>query len=221
MEFTDPACDVPVLPTKALPLRSIADSTPAAASCAVGFAVETWSAALSAPGNLTISAKPADLPADCTPVPTPVEAHNTTHAMDPEPAVALHAICFPSNPVPAAARTLVHCQPNLDFSNVSSGSQGFLDLPTKISSNLSEELYPRPLCQPTSIIPSALLNSQSPTHMCCPHLMVGCSSSIHSARLVVRPAYAPHCRQMHCCWRSGKRSGRLALRGPWRSHHLH
>ncbi|KAH8033761.1 hypothetical protein HPB51_015793 [Rhipicephalus microplus] len=63
-EFTDPASDVPVLPTKTLPLLSVADWTSAAAPCAIGFAAETWSAALSAPGDSTTSAAPADLPAD-------------------------------------------------------------------------------------------------------------------------------------------------------------
>ncbi|KAH8026281.1 hypothetical protein HPB51_017819 [Rhipicephalus microplus] len=124
LEFTDPASDGPVLPTKALPLRSIADSTLAAAPCAVRFAVETWSAALSAPGDSTISVKPADLPADFTPLPTPLEAHDTTHTVGPELVVVLHTINLPSTPMPAA-QTLVDCQSNHDVTGVSSGSQGF------------------------------------------------------------------------------------------------
>ncbi|KAH8009348.1 hypothetical protein HPB51_015671 [Rhipicephalus microplus] len=92
-----------------LPATGHIDSTPAAVPCTVAFAAETSSAELSVPGDLTTSAGPADLPADSPPVPAPVEARDTTHAMDPEPAVTLHAISFPCTPVPAA-QNLVECQ---------------------------------------------------------------------------------------------------------------
>ncbi|KAH8008736.1 hypothetical protein HPB51_003383 [Rhipicephalus microplus] len=42
------------------------------------FVAETFSAAHSALGNSTTPAKPAHSPAECMPVSTPVEAHNTT-----------------------------------------------------------------------------------------------------------------------------------------------
>ncbi|KAH8036098.1 hypothetical protein HPB51_017754 [Rhipicephalus microplus] len=93
------------------------DSTPAAAPCTVAYAVETWSAELSVPGDSTTSAGPADLPADYPPVPAPVEARDTTHTMDPEPAVTLYSISFPRTPVPAA-QNLVDCQHLLTSSSM-------------------------------------------------------------------------------------------------------
>ncbi|KAH8021659.1 hypothetical protein HPB51_016055 [Rhipicephalus microplus] len=95
-----------------LPATGHIDSTPAAAPCPVAFAAETWSAERSVPGDSTTSAGPADLPAGSPPVPAPVEARDTTHTMDPEPTVTLHAISFPCTPVPAA-QNLVDCQPLL------------------------------------------------------------------------------------------------------------
>ncbi|KAH8026107.1 hypothetical protein HPB51_016117 [Rhipicephalus microplus] len=100
-----------------LPATGHIDSTPAAAPCTVAFAAETWSAELSVPDNSTTSAGPADLPADSPHVPAPVEAHDTTHTMDPEPAVTLHAISFPCTPVPAA-QNLVDCQHLLTSSSM-------------------------------------------------------------------------------------------------------
>lgn len=180
LEFTDPASDVPVLATKTLLLLSVADSTRATASCAIRFAAKTWLTALSTPGDLTASARLADLPADSTPVPAAVEARDTTHTMDPEPAVTLHAISFPGTPVPAA-QTLMDCQPKNDFSNLSHGSQNFADIPARIFSRLSEEPRQTLWCQPTSRIPSAILDSHSTTHpSSCHRLKVGCSSSMHS-----------------------------------------
>ncbi|KAH8028269.1 hypothetical protein HPB51_014224 [Rhipicephalus microplus] len=93
------------------------DSTPAAAPYTVAFAAETWSAELSVPGDSTTSAGPADLPADSPPVPASVETRDTTHTMDPEPAVTLHAISFPCTPVPAA-QNLVDCQHLLTSSSM-------------------------------------------------------------------------------------------------------
>ncbi|KAH8008947.1 hypothetical protein HPB51_007612 [Rhipicephalus microplus] len=100
-----------------LPATGHIDSTPATAPCTVTFTAETWSAELSVPGNSTTSAVPADLPADSPPVPAPVEARDTTHTMDPEPAVTLHAISFPCTPVPAA-QNVVDCQHLLTSSSM-------------------------------------------------------------------------------------------------------
>ncbi|KAH7987063.1 hypothetical protein HPB51_026565 [Rhipicephalus microplus] len=100
-----------------LPATGHIDSTSAAAPCTVAFAAETWSAELSVPGDSTTSAEPPDLPADSPPVPAPVEARDTTHTMDPEPAVTLHAISFPCTPVPAA-QNLVNCQHLLTTSSM-------------------------------------------------------------------------------------------------------
>ncbi|KAH8021749.1 hypothetical protein HPB51_016813 [Rhipicephalus microplus] len=100
-----------------LPATGHIDSTPAAAPCTVAFAAETWSAELSVPGDLTTSAGPADFPAESPPVPALVEAHDTTHTMDPEPAVTLHAISFPCTPVPAA-QNLVDSQRLLTSSSM-------------------------------------------------------------------------------------------------------
>ncbi|KAH8022928.1 hypothetical protein HPB51_006358 [Rhipicephalus microplus] len=121
LKLTNPASDVPVLPTKALPLLSVADSTPASAPCTLRFAAETWSAALSAPGDLTTSAGPADLRRDSMPVPAPVEAHDTIHTIDPDPTVTLHAIIFPGTVV-SFAQTFVNFRPKYDFFNVSDSS---------------------------------------------------------------------------------------------------
>ncbi|KAH8036017.1 hypothetical protein HPB51_016321 [Rhipicephalus microplus] len=100
-----------------LPATGHIDATPAAAPCTVAFAAETWPAELSVPGDSTTSAGPADLPADSPPVPAPVEARDTTHTMDQEPAVTLHAISFPCTPVPAA-QNLVDCQHLLTSSSM-------------------------------------------------------------------------------------------------------
>ncbi|KAH7950630.1 hypothetical protein HPB51_028337 [Rhipicephalus microplus] len=100
-----------------LPATGHIDSTPATAPCTVAFTAETWSAELSVPGDSTTSAGRADLPADCPPVPAPVEARDTTHTMDPAPAVPLHAISFPCTPVPAA-QNLVDCQHLLTSSSM-------------------------------------------------------------------------------------------------------
>ncbi|KAH8020361.1 hypothetical protein HPB51_000994 [Rhipicephalus microplus] len=60
------------------------------------------------------------------PVPTSVKAHDNAPTMSRKPTVALHAINFPDTSVPAAARTLVDCEPDHEFSsNASKGSQGF------------------------------------------------------------------------------------------------
>ncbi|KAH8009915.1 hypothetical protein HPB51_021713 [Rhipicephalus microplus] len=100
-----------------LPATGHIDSTLGAAPCTVAFAAETWSAELPVLGDSTTSAGPADLPADSPPVPAPVEACDTTHTIDPEPAVTLHAISFPCTLVPAA-QNLVDCQHLLTSSSM-------------------------------------------------------------------------------------------------------
>ncbi|KAH8037724.1 hypothetical protein HPB51_016272 [Rhipicephalus microplus] len=103
--------------TITLPATGHIDSTPAAAACTIAFAAETWLAELSVLRDSTSSAGPADLPADSPPVQAPVEARDTTHTIDPEPAVTLHAISFPCKPVPAA-QNLVDCQHPLTLSSM-------------------------------------------------------------------------------------------------------
>ncbi|KAH7938618.1 hypothetical protein HPB51_028864 [Rhipicephalus microplus] len=65
---------------------------------------------------------------ESSPVPTPVEALDTTHTMEPEPAVAMHTISFLNPPVPTAEMLQ-------DTSTYSSrNSQGFSELPKRVYS---------------------------------------------------------------------------------------
>uniref|UniRef100_A0A224YKW1 Uncharacterized protein n=1 Tax=Rhipicephalus zambeziensis TaxID=60191 RepID=A0A224YKW1_9ACAR len=218
---TVPASDVPVLPTKALPPLSVTDSTPATAPRTSGFSRETCYAALPAVDYLTITAKPPDPPSESTPVLTPVEARDTAHTTDPEPAVALHAIGCANTSAPAA-QSFVDCQPGHLSSNVSTDSPSFPGLPARISCHLPVEPRPSPYGKSTTQIPSAVVDSHSPLLLSSRHFRGGCTSSMHSARTVVSPEHTLRCRQTH----NGRRSRscnarRLAWPRQPRSYHFH
>ncbi|KAH7936275.1 hypothetical protein HPB52_021316 [Rhipicephalus sanguineus] len=196
LESTSPASDVPVLPPEPLPPLSITDSTSTTAPCTVAFAAESCAAPLTAQGNSAITDEPADVAAEQTHVLISVQARDTAYTTVAEPAFALHAGGF-ANTLAPAAQALVDCQPNPDLSfNALNGSQSFLDVPARISSDLSEEPHPTPSCLSTTQAPSGVLDSHfSLPPSCCHYFRGDCTRFMHSARLVLRPEHTSRCRQ--------------------------
>ncbi|KAH8028544.1 hypothetical protein HPB51_017670 [Rhipicephalus microplus] len=150
-----------------MPPLSIMDSTLATAPRIVRCTAEICSAALSALSISMTSAAPAHSTAEPTPVPTRAEACETMPTMESEPAAVPHAISFPDRLVPAV-ETLVGCQPDLEFSYTSRGSQGVPDLLARIFSHLSEEPGHTPCPESTKQVQASVSDS----HSALPHPLV-------------------------------------------------